>query len=82
LQKHKLKKKEHQSDALWRVQEGSTEAQVHEHNCIGGGGRARAANFHIAHSSVLALVFVIFQAGMAYSNLDLTKVKHKIINYQ
>jgi len=32
--------------------------------------RERVANFHIPHSSLLALEAVIFQAGMAYSNSD------------
>ena len=36
----------------------------------------RAANFHFAHSSLLALVVVIFQAGKAYSNLDLNNIKY------
>jgi hypothetical protein len=36
----------------------------------------RAANYHFAHSSILALVVTIFQADKVYSNLDLTKVKY------
>jgi hypothetical protein len=61
----------------------SSEAQVHEHYCkeYGRGGKKRlkdtAANFHFTYSSLLALVVVIFQAGGAYSNLDLTNVKYK-----
>ena len=35
----------------------------------------RAANFHFAQSSLLALVVVTFQAGKAYSNLDLNNIK-------
>ena len=36
----------------------------------------RAANFHFEHSSLLALVVVILQAGKAYSNLDLNNKKY------
>ena len=35
----------------------------------------RAANFHCTHSSLLALVVVIIQAGKVDSNTDLTEVK-------
>jgi hypothetical protein len=55
-------------------------AQVQQHNCkeYGGGEWLKewAADFHFTHSSLLALVVVIFQAGKAYSNSDISKVKH------
>jgi hypothetical protein len=36
----------------------------------------RAANFHFAHSILLALEVIIFQARKAYAILDLTEVKY------
>jgi len=36
----------------------------------------RAANCHFAHSSLLALVVIIFQAGKVYSNLYLNNIKY------
>jgi hypothetical protein len=43
----------------------------------------RGANIHTSHSTLLALVSIIFQPYKAYSNLDLTRVKYnnnKLIN--
>ena len=37
----------------------------------------RAANCQIAHFSLLASEVVIFQAGKAYSNVDLNNIKYK-----
>jgi len=47
------------------VQSVSAEAQVQEHNCEEweqkNYSQDRAANFHFAHSGLLALVVIIFQ---------------------
>ena len=62
------------------VQYVTSEAQVQEHNCKEHDKEKwleeRAANFHFAHSSLLALVVIIFQAGKAYSKLDLNNIKY------
>jgi len=40
-------------------------------------GKYRDANFHLTHSSLLASVAVILQAGKPYSNLYINNTKYK-----
>ena len=65
---------------MWPVQHVTAAAKVQQCNCREyeekNWLKERAANFHCAHSSLLALEVVIFQAGKVYSNLDINNIKY------